>query len=213
MNYPKASTEWTAKAGGEFATFGLCTLHSREAQVQNGPFDLSRVYSSDASMVTYFPFDWIQSPNFGKRPATAEVDTIVIHSTVIPTLEATVAAFTRTSSQVSSHYVIGKDGHIVQCVSSFARAWHAGVSEDPTGRKNVNDFSVGIELVNLNDGKDPYPTAQVTALRYLILSLKRRFEFGQITSHANIARPLGRKTDPLGFPWPQLADLGIPLKP
>src|SRR5579859_2118714 len=118
---------------------------------------------------------WIQSPNCGVRPKSAVVDTVVVHSTVIPTLERTTDAFQSAKSQVSSHFTIGKDGSIVENVSTFNRAWHAGVSRDAEGRGNVNDFSIGIELVNLDDGIDPYPKAQVQALHNLIGALKRRF--------------------------------------
>src|SRR4051812_20547580 len=65
----------------------------------------------------YLQTVWIQSPNYGHRPQGSVVDTIVVHSTVIPTLEATTGAFQRTESQVSSHFTIGKDGSIVQNVS------------------------------------------------------------------------------------------------
>ncbi len=108
---------------------------------------------------------WVQSPNYNRRPKDMAVDTIVVHSTVIPTTEKTVLAFCRVASKVSAHYVIGKDGSIVQQVSTFDRAWHAGVSKDVLGRTGLNDFSVGIELVNLDDGKDPYPEAQLFRLR------------------------------------------------
>ena len=157
---------------------------------------------------------WVQSPNFGRRPdgASQVIDTIVLHSTVIPTLEATTRAFYDTKSQVSSHFTIGKDGSIVQNVSTFARAWHAGVSKDSLGRENLNNFSIGIELVNLNDGKDPYPAAQVTVLRYLILEMKRRFPTLRfIVSHEYIAQPHGRKSAPFGFPWSELDGLGLEL--
>src|SRR5207253_4967931 len=90
---------------------------------------------------------WVQSTNFNRRPEDTVVDTIVLHSTVIPTLEATTRAFYDTKSQVSSHFTIGKDGSIVQNVSTFQRAWHAGVSRDSVGRENVNNFSIGIEMV------------------------------------------------------------------
>jgi N-acetylmuramoyl-L-alanine amidase len=152
---------------------------------------------------------WVQSPNFNRRPDGTEIDTIVIHSTVIPTLEATTRAFYDTKSQVSAHFTIGKDGSIVESVSTFSRAWHAGVSKDSRGRENVNHFSIGIELVNLNDGKDRYPQQQVEVLRFLILALKRRFpSLHYITSHAYVAQPPGRKSDPLGFPWESMEGMG-----
>jgi N-acetylmuramoyl-L-alanine amidase len=155
---------------------------------------------------------WVQSPNYNRRPDDAVIDTIVLHSTVIPTLQATTEAFYNTKSQVSSHFTIGKDGSIVQNVSTFKRAWHAGVSKDSLGRENLNNFSIGIELVNLNDGKDPYPPAQIQVLRFLILTLKRRFPtLHYIVSHEYIAVPHGRKSDPKGFPWQTLDDLGFEL--
>lgn len=159
----------------------------------------------------YMKLVWIQSPNFGIRPEGYEIDTVVIHSTVIPTLEKTTEAFQRVESQVSAHYSIGKDGSIVQNVSTFDRAWHAGVSKDYFGRDNVNHFSVGIELVNLNDGKDPYPQAQIDALHAILVVLKRRFPIKQLTSHEFVAKPYGRKNDPTIFPWDQLKDLGLQM--
>jgi N-acetylmuramoyl-L-alanine amidase len=159
----------------------------------------------------YMKLVWIQSPNFDARPEGYIVDTVVIHSTVIPTLEKTTEAFQRPASKVSAHYSIGKDGSIVQNVSTFDRAWQAGVSTDHFGRSNVNHFSVGIELVNLNDSKDPYPQAQLDALHAILVVLKRRFPIKQLTSHEYIAKPYGRKSDPTIFPWEKLKDLGLPM--
>ncbi len=160
----------------------------------------------------YLQLWWIQSPNFGHRPKDTVVDTVVIHSTVINTLEATTRAFQRTAENpVSSHFTIGRDGSIVQNVSTFERAWHAGVSVDAAGHKGTNDYSVGIELVNLNDGKDPYPEAQLMALCGIIAEMKRRFPIKQLVSHEFIAVPHGRKNDPKNFPWSRLTYLGLPM--
>ncbi len=153
----------------------------------------------------------IRSPNFDKRPAGAVVDTVVVHATVIPTLKVTTEAFSREASKVSAHFTIGRDGSYVWHVSTFDRAWHAGVSEDASGRTNLNHYSIGIELVNRNDGKDPWPEAQVRVLGYLIGALKRRFPLKQIVSHEFIARPPGRKSDPVNFPWHELEYLGLKM--
>ena len=100
----------------------------------------------------------------------------------------------------------------MQNVSTFARAWHAGVSVGPYGRKGLNDDTVGIELVNLDDGKDPYPEPQIQALRGLIVELRRRFpSIRYLASHEYIAQPPGRKNDPAGFPWDRLRDMGLPI--
>lgn len=155
---------------------------------------------------------WVQSPHFDRRAEGSPVDTIVLHSTVTPTLEATTRWFMSPEAKVSAHFTIGKDGSIVQHVSTFYRAWHAGVSKDSSGRESVNHFSIGIELVNLNDGKDPYPDAQVQALRFLIPVLQRRFpELRSITSHAFIAQPPGRKSDPREFPWERVDGFGLQI--
>ncbi len=159
----------------------------------------------------YGKFVWIQSPNFGPRPKDAVVDTIVVHATVNPTLQNTTELFQQTKSQVSAHFTIGRDGSVVQNVSTFDRAWQAGVSVDALGRTNVNNFSVGIELVNLDDGKDPFPDAQVQVLGFVIHEMMRRFPIKQIVSHEFIAVPRGRKVDPAGFPWDKLKWLGVPM--
>ena len=159
----------------------------------------------------YNKFLWLQSPNFGPRPKDAVVDTIVIHATVIPSLELTTSAFQRVSSQVSAHYTIERDGSFILNVSTFDRAWHAGVSQDAAGRPNVNNYSIGIELVNLNDGKEPFPDVQVQVLHNIIAGLRRRFPIKQLVSHEFIALPPGRKNDPAGFPWEKLKDFGLPM--
>jgi len=159
----------------------------------------------------YLQIVWIQSPNFNQRPVDAVVDTIVVHSTVIPTLERTTVAFQREASQVSAHFSIGRDGSIVQNVSTFDRAWHAGVGKDAQGRTNPNNYTIGIELVNLNDGKQDYPDAQIQALCGIIASMRRRFPIKQIVSHEYIAQPAGRKNDPKNFPWQRLEYFGLPL--
>ncbi len=152
--------------------------------------------------------EFVRSPNQGMRPFSAVVDTVVVHATVIPTLEATVDAFLQTSSQVSAHYVVGRDGKIVQMVEDTERAWHAGVSE-LEGVKGVNDFSVGIEIVNLNDGIDAFTDAQYGAVAAIIRHLRESYDIRdrRIVSHALVARPAGRKSDPAGFDFGRLLKL------
>ena len=72
-------------------------------------------------------------------------------------------------------------------------------------------YFVPIEMVNLNDGKDPYTPAQIRVVHNLIYFLKIRFPLKYITSHEYIAVPHGRKTDPKGFPWETMNDLGLQI--
>lgn len=155
---------------------------------------------------------WVQSPNFDKRPPDAVIDTIVLHHTAGPDLGGTVRWFANPESRVSAHFTVGKDGSIVQHLTTFDRAWHAGVSRDVRGKESVNHFSIGIEMVNIGDGKDPWPKEQVEVVGYLIGVLKRRFpEIKYITSHEFIAVPRGRKPDPKNFPWKDLDNHGIEM--
>ncbi|HRK21794.1 MAG TPA: N-acetylmuramoyl-L-alanine amidase [Fimbriimonadaceae bacterium] len=155
---------------------------------------------------------WVQSPNYNQRPANTVIDTIVLHHTAGATLESCVKWFATTESRVSAHFTVGKDGSIVQHVSTFERAWHAGASRDHRGRENLNNFTIGIEMVNIGDGKDPWTKEQVEVVGYLIGTLKRRFpEIKYITSHEFIATPRGRKPDPKNFPWASLDNHGLEL--
>ena len=159
----------------------------------------------------YNKIAWYDSPNFNHRPEGTVVDTIVLHHTAQNSLEQTTRWFADPKSQVSAHFTIGKDGSIVQHVSTFERAWHAGVSIDKLGRGNLNHFSVGIEMVNIGDGKDPWTKEQVEVCHFLIGALKRRFPLKYVTSHEYVAEPRGRKPDPKNFPWDTLKDLGLEL--
>lgn len=147
---------------------------------------------------------WDQSPNFNKRPEGTVIDTIVLHHTASSNLGGVVKWFRNTESQVSAHFTIGKDGSIVQHLSTFDRAWHAGVSVDAQDRRNVNHFSVGIEIVNKGDGSEPWTEEQLNAVEHIVSVLCRRHPITQIVSHEFIAQPPGRKNDPIDFPWERM---------
>ena len=127
------------------------------------------------------------------------VDTVVLHATVLNTLQEVVDKFADPESQVSAHYTIDRDGTVVCHVSEDQRAWHAGQSRMHDGRTGVNDFSIGIELVNLNDGVDPFPKAQIKAMRRLVRAIISRHPIRHIVTHYQCAEPPGRKSDPAGF--------------
>lgn len=99
--------------------------------------------------------------------------------------------------EVSAHYLIGRDGTIYRLVKEENIAWHAGVSKMPDGRTNINDFSIGIEVVNTKDGK--FSDAEYQALNRLIGDLWKKYPIKNILGHDDIAP--GRKTDPWGIDW------------
>jgi N-acetylmuramoyl-L-alanine amidase len=143
---------------------------------------------------------WIGSPNFNQRPNPKDIWAIVIHSTANSSLEGVINWFNNPQALVSAHYSIGKDGRTVQHVRDENRAWHAGKSEWK-GVPNVNNYAIGIELVNLNDGQDPYPEEQHQANVQLCITMcrKHNIKTENIMGHLDIAVPKGRKTDPRGY--------------
>jgi N-acetyl-anhydromuramyl-L-alanine amidase AmpD len=142
------------------------------------------------------------SANFGSRPAGIPIDCVVLHATV-GSLSATLAWFSNPTSGVSAHYVVTKSGVVYQMVEESMRAQHAGASSYQ-GRTDFNDFSIGIEMINKNDGLDPYPREQLEATVNLTSYLVAKYDLARewIVTHADISN-VG-KTDPLGFPIHEL---------
>ena len=102
--------------------------------------------------------------------------------------------------RVSSHFLIRRDGRLVQFVPCAARAWHAGVSSF-AGRTRCNDFSIGIELEG--DDHGPFDATQYATLIALTHALVARYPIAALAGHSEIAP--GRKTDPGPyFDWPLL---------
>ena len=147
------------------------------------------------------------SPNFDERPVGVPIDTVVLHATVLNSLDEVAKHFADPSSKVSSHYTIDRDGTIAEHVPEDKRAWHAGPSKMKDGRIQVNDFSIGIELVNRNDGMDPFAETQIQALRELLKTVIARHPIKHIVLHSECAEPPGRKSDPLGFDAAWIKDM------
>jgi AmpD protein len=160
---------------------------------------------------------YVASPNCDRRPARAPVSLVVVHSISLPPGEyggdAIERLFTNrldpaghpyfgaiASLRVSSHFLIRRDGELLQFVPLAKRAWHAGASAW-RGRARCNDFSVGIELEGAEGA--PFEPAQYRRLRELLHALRARLPLRAIAAHSDVAP--GRKTDPgAGFDWPAL---------
>ena len=162
----------------------------------------------------------ISSPNWDERPPGATIALLVVHNISLPPGEfggdAIARLFTNTLDfsehpyyetvrdlKVSSHFLIRRDGELVQFVPCAKRAWHAGASRW-RGRERCNDFSVGAELEGADDL--PYADAQYLSLHRLLLALRARYPIVDVVGHSDIAPD--RKTDPgPAFDWGRLRDL------
>lgn len=132
---------------------------------------------------------------------------VMIHHTSQSSLAQTIRTFQLPHTKVSSHYVIGRDGRVVQMLNDYMRGWHAGRGK--WGNiTDMNSVSIGIELDN--NGREPFPDGQISALLVLLDSLKTKYRIPQknFIGHADFAP--GRKNDPnVFFPWQRLADRGF----
>jgi N-acetylmuramoyl-L-alanine amidase len=150
-------------------------------------------------------YEWVPSPNFGAR----RPNHVVLHQTGKRSLEDALRTLTNPLKSVSAHYLIGRDGRVLQLVSEDARAWHAGASWWG-GLTDLNSASIGIELDN--DGEEAFAEAQIAALLPLLADLKARYRIpaANFVGHGDVAPR--RKADPSRlFPWQRLAAAGFGL--
>ena len=158
----------------------------------------------------------LSSPNWDERPADAgPVDTLVLHYTGMVSADAALTRLTDRRAKVSAHWCIGEDGTVWRLVADERRAWHAGTSEW-RGRRSMNDFSIGIELVNPGHehGYRPFPPAQMDALLDLASAIVARHPIDprNVVAHSDIA-PTRRQDPGELFDWERLAATGIGLWP
>lgn len=146
------------------------------------------------------PSLWCPSPNYRTPPTQRQISCVVVHATATSGLDSPKEWLCNPQSDVSAHYLIGLDGTILHLVHESNIAYHAGESEWK-GVPQVNHYSVGIELVNANDGVMPYPEEQLAACAALVAAvcLDYGVKLEDVVGHLDVAP--GRKTDPAAFPW------------
>jgi N-acetylmuramoyl-L-alanine amidase len=157
---------------------------------------LNRIRPAPASRIR-------RTPNHGPRPAAAPaILCVVLHATQDGGNGREAEEWLcNPASQASAHLLIHRDGSVVRLVPDHRRAWHAGVSRWQ-GRADVNDFSLGWEICNRNDGRERYTEAQYAAvLRLAAHYVRQGLPLEAFVSHAAVALPPGRKSDPRGWDW------------
>ena len=156
----------------------------------------------------------VRSPNCDARGEGMQADLLIIHNISLPPgqfgahyiedlfcnrldYEADPYFDQLRALRVSAHFLIRRDGSLLQFVSTDARAWHAGASRFGE-RECCNDFSIGIEL----EGTDfiAFEPAQYRTLASLTAALQARHGLRDVAGHEHVAP--GRKTDPgPSFDW------------
>jgi N-acetyl-anhydromuramoyl-L-alanine amidase len=159
----------------------------------------------------------VPSPNRDARPDGAGVSLLLLHAISLPPGEyggdAIERLFTNTldpkahpyfaaiaGRELSSHFLVRRDGALLQFVPVHERAWHAGASVW-RGRGRCNDFSVGVELEGSED--EAFAPVQYVTLAALARCLHGALPLRDIAAHSEVAP--GRKTDPgPHFDWARL---------
>lgn len=150
---------------------------------------------------TYFPS---LAQNFRQRY-------VVLHYTALDH-DRSILALTERS--VSAHYLVNDtdDNEIYQLVDENKRAYHAGVSVWRND-KNMNDNSIGIEIVNLGFTVDatgkrtflPYNETQLKKVFQLVKDIVERYQIPptNVLGHSDLAPTRKQDPGPL-FPWKKL---------
>ncbi|MEO4006693.1 N-acetylmuramoyl-L-alanine amidase [Flavobacterium sp. CAU 1735] len=146
---------------------------------------------------------WVGTVNFGIR----KPNYVVLHHTAQDSVAQTIRTFLSLKREVSAHYIVGRDGSIVQMANDYFRADHAGVGKWGNDT-DLNSSSIGIELDN-NGTTDAWPEVQIATLIQLLNYLKSTYNIPQANfiAHADLAPT--RKVDPHHFPWKSIADKGF----
>jgi N-acetylmuramoyl-L-alanine amidase len=158
----------------------------------------------DSAGVNYAS-SWVGTTNFSvRRP-----NYVIIHHTAQKSCEETLKTFTLPRTQVSSHYVICKDGTVHHMLNDLLRGHHAGVSKWGNAT-DLNSSSIGIEIDN--NGFEVFTDAQIASLMLILGRVKKAYSIptANFIGHSDIAP--GRKVDPnRNFPWQRLAQNGYGL--
>jgi AmpD protein len=150
----------------------------------------------------------VPSPNCDERPDGCAIDLLVIHYISLPPGEfggpGIIELFTNrldpaahpfyasiAGVKVSAHFLVRRDGELIQFVPCAKRAWHAGES-NWKARAHCNDFSIGIEVEGT--GEVSFTDRQYAQLARLTRALRARYPIADIVGHSDVAR--GRKSDP-----------------
>lgn len=146
---------------------------------------------------------------------------VILHGTAGGTSAQGIANYflstVETGSPVSSHYVIGTDGTVVQCVQETDGAWANGAITTGadswwSSSVNPNNLTISIEHCKVSsDNSDTLTSAQQAASFELIKDICGRWNIpmraadasGGITGHYSID-PVNRSNCPGPYPWDEL---------
>jgi len=152
------------------------------------------------------------SPNFDfKKRKSKQIKFLIFHYTGMRKESDAINRLTNIQSEVSSHYLIQRNGAINVMVPDLYVAWHAGKSSWKSF-KSLNKDSIGIEISNPGHEHNyiNFKKKQIQSILYLSKSLIKKYKIksSNILGHSDIA-PFRKKDPGEKFPWKYLAKLGV----
>ena len=148
------------------------------------------------------------SPNFNStKRDRKQIKFIIFHYTGMKKESAAINRLTSIQSEVSSHYLIKKNGEILTLVPNLYIAWHAGKSSWKNFT-SLNKYSIGIEITNPghNFNYKKFSNKQIHSMLKLSKFLVKKYKIDpkNILGHSDVSPQ--RKKDPgEKFPWKYLA--------
>jgi N-acetyl-anhydromuramyl-L-alanine amidase AmpD len=184
----------------------LAPLVVSEPVTDNSPKEIEKLATQTTEKILPLTLDiknLLVSWGFAKADKRV-IDTIIIHSSYDAlsgnpySLEGLIKEYQQYG--VAPHYLIERKGTIYRLVEEKNTAFHAGVSQAPDGRKNVNEFSLGIEIMNTQT--DSPTQEQYVSLKKLVDFLQESYKIKYVLGHNQIAPE--RKNDPWNFDWEKM---------
>ncbi|SHM19284.1 N-acetylmuramoyl-L-alanine amidase [Chryseobacterium polytrichastri] len=198
----KPKPQITNDHGVEFFTTNISDAAKNDNTVSYGSI-VSAKPAGYKVVKTYFP---AIAQNFRQKY-------LILHYTALPDDKSITVL---TQQAVSAHYLVNNtgDNEIYQLVDENKRSYHAGVSSWRND-KNLNDTSIGIEIVNAGYTSDatgkkifaPFNDDQIKKVAALAKDIITRYQIPatNVLAHSDIAPT--RKQDPgPSFPWKKLYD-------
>ncbi len=177
------------------AVFGCVTDYGVTAYVEEKPSIYAETLAA-LGAAEYAPANWLASPNFyggNRTPGDGKVKVIVVHTTQ-GSYSGTLSWFQNPKAQVSAHYVVSKNGDIMQMVHEKDVGWHVG---------SENGYTIGIEHEGFVDDatwvKAPMLDASALLSCYLVKKWGLAADKAHIKGHVEL--PNQTHVDP-GKYWP-----------
>ncbi len=197
-----------------------------------GPSDRESIYIYTLKLPHASPIEITENHRltedcYGERPKATQVSAVVLHYTsaveIKPSdpynldliLQIFAGKAPGVTDKTSAHFLVERGGRVHRLVDESKRAWHAGYSALPSGEEDLNDFSIGIEVIQKPDES---PTnEQYEALASLLLLIKKnhpKVTLNRIVGHDLVRsewnrrhpdRAVAQKEDPgFLFHWSRL---------